>query len=149
MTARVNVTMPDELARIVREQLPGLNVSRVLQQALGELIECAHHELGCRVCGAVVERARIAEHVLAGFYRELVFQLHTPISRCATAEGAARVMRDVAAAHGVDVDRTPLPRATKAQRARVAAELRREAERDELALFEGGEKPRRRARGAA
>jgi len=148
--ARINVTLPDALATIVRERMPGLNVSGVLQHALQSLIECRHDALGCPTCGATVKRSALADVAVVGFYRELIFALHTPISRCETAEGAARVMRAVAQDHGVDVDRVaPLPRATKGQRARAAAELRKQSEREELALYESGETPRRRARGAA
>lgn len=148
--ARINVTLPDALATIVREQMPGLNVSGVLQEALQSLVECRHDALGCPTCGATVKRAAVADTAVSGFYRELIWALHPPIARCETAEGAARVMRAVARDHGVDVDHVaPLPRATKAQRARAAAELRKQSEREELALYESGAKPRRRARGAA
>jgi hypothetical protein len=147
--ARVNVTMPDELAVLVREQLPGLNVSGVLQGALRELVDCAHHELGCSVCGALVPRQRLIVTALQQFYADVIWQLHGPIARCETAEGAARVLRSLAEGWGVDVKRAPLPRATKSQRARHQAEVLAEAEREQRDTFAEGPKPRRRARGAA
>ena len=148
--ARINVTLPDAIIELVRREMPGLNVSGVLRDALVELVECPHRELVCSCCGAFAERRSLELTILGRFYQEAIWQLEGPIRRCATAEGAARVLRDTARSWEVPtVDRTPLPRPTRAQRARVHAELLREAEREEVALFESGTKPRRRAVGAA
>lgn len=148
--ARVNVTLPDELIGVVRREMPGLNVSGVLQDALSKLVDCDHAELGCTCCGAKVQRQALADVALSRFYQEIMWQLREPVSRCATAEGAARVVQTIARSWEVPaVDHTPVPRPTKSQRARAHMELMREAEREELALFETGEKPKRRSAGAA
>lgn len=148
--ARINVTLPDELAARVRAEMPGLNVSGVLQEALRDRIVCDHRELTCTCCGARVLRAELELTVLGAFYAEALWRLREPVARCATAEGAARVLADLARSWEVpEVDRTPLPRPTRSQRARAHAELVAEAELDELALFEPGIKPHRRAAGGA
>lgn len=149
MTARMNVTLPDELAELVRRELPGLNVSGVLQRALAELVDCAHADLVCACCGARVQHRELVDARVSAFYREVVWQLQTPIARCETAEGAARVLQSVARSWEVPAaDRTPLPRPTRSQRERVHRELVKEAEAATAALFESGAKPRRRARSA-
>ncbi len=146
MTARVNVTLPDELAELVRRELPGLNVSGVLQRALAELVECPHAQLTCACCGSRVERQALVDVHLAAFYREAMWQLQTPVSRCETAEGAARVLRELARSWQVpDVERTPVPRPTRSQRERRHRELVREAETEAAEQFSPGAKPRRRA----
>src|SRR5882724_9570216 len=144
MTARMNVTLPDELAALVRRDMPGLNVSGVLQRALSELVERAHAELVCSCCGARVQQRALVDVRLGAFYQEVIWQLQEPVSRCATAEGAARVVQSTARSWEVPtVDRTPLPRPTASQRARAHAELIKEAEREAAALFESGTKPKR------
>lgn len=141
--------MPDELAELVRREMPGLNVSAVLQRALAALVECPHAELVCACCGARVQQRALVDVRLGAFYQDVIWRLHEPIARCATAEGAARVVRETARSWEVPtVDRTPLPRPTRAQRARAHAELMKEAEASSAELFESGTKPRRRARGA-
>ena len=148
--ARINVTLPDAMIELVRREMPGLNVSGVLRGALAELVECPHVELACSCCGAVVERQELVDVALSRFFQEVMWQLREPVGRCATAEGAARVVAQVARSWEVPVvDRTPLPRPNKSQRARFHMELMREAEREELALFASGSKPKRRAAGAA
>jgi hypothetical protein len=149
MTARMNVTLPDELAELVRREMPGLNVSAVLQRALSDLIECRHDALVCACCGAKVQHRELVDVRLGAFYQEAMWQLHAPIARCETAEGAARVLQSLARSWEVPtVDATPLPRPTRSQRARVHADLVKEAEAATAELFESGAKPRRRARTA-
>jgi len=146
MTTRVNVTMPDELAVLVRETMPGLNLSGLLQETLQRLVECPHAVLTCACCGARTARAELVAIALGSFYREVIWQLQEPISRCATAEGAARVVQSIARSWEVpDVDRTPLPRSTRSQRARVHAELVAEAEAEIAEQFTSGVKPKRRS----
>ena len=149
MTTRVNVTMPDELAALVRESMPGLNLSGLLQETLRTLIECPHSTLTCACCGASTTRVALVGIALGSFYREVIWQLQTPVAACQTAEGAARVVQSIARSWEVpDVDRTPLPRSTRSQRARAHAQLVAEA-RDAMAeQFTSGIKPRRRARSA-
>jgi hypothetical protein len=149
MTARMNVTMPDELAELVRTELPGLNVSAVLQRELAKLVRCPHDALACSCCGATVQQRALVDAQLSAFYQDVIWQLQTPVGRCETAEGAARVVQSVARAWEVSaVDVTPLPRPTRSQRARVHADLVKEAEAATAAQFESGAKPRRRARTA-
>jgi len=146
MTTRINVTIPDALAVLVRERMPGLNVSGVLQAALAELVECSHHVLACTCCGARVEQRALADVVLSRFYAELVWRLQEPVSKCVTAEGAARVMQDVARSWEVSsVETSPLPRPTRSQRARAHAELLEDARATSAEQFVEGVKPRRRA----
>ena len=96
MTTRINVTLPDELARLVRETMPGLNVSGVLQAALAELTQCPHERLTCSCCGALTKRREVVAIALGSFYRDLIWSLQTPVSQCATAEGATRVVQNTA-----------------------------------------------------
>jgi hypothetical protein len=145
----MNVTLSDELATLVRENMPGLNVSGVLQRALAELVECPHAELVCSCCGARVQHRALVDARLGAFYSDVIWRLQEPVSRCATAEGAARVVQSTARSWEVPtVDHTPLPRPTASQRARAHADLVKEAEREAAALFESGRKPKRRARSA-
>lgn len=149
MTARMNVTLPDELAALVRREMPGLNVSAVLQRALSELVACPHDELVCACCGARVQQRALVDVRLGAFYQDVIWRLHEPIAQCATAEGAARVVQQTARSWEVPtVDRTPLPRPTRSQRERVHAEIVREAEAATAAQFASGTKPKRRARTA-
>lgn len=146
MTTRINVTIPDALAELVRERQPGLNVSGVLQAALAELLECPHIVMACTCCGARVEQRALVDVALSRFYAELIWRLQEPVSKCATAEGAARVMQDVARSWEVSsVERTPLPRPTRSQRARAHAELVTEARAATAEQFVEGVRPRRRA----
>lgn len=148
--ARISVSLPDEMVELVRREMPGLNVSGVLLEALAERVGCEHRDLECSCCGAAVVRRDVELVVLGRFYQEAIWQLETPIRRCATAEGAARVLRDVAGSWEVPtVESTPLPRPTRANREHAHRELMAEAEREEIALFESGTKPKRRAAGAA
>lgn len=148
--ARINVTLPDEMIAWVRAELPGLNVSGVLRDALVALAGCEHRELVCACCGSTSSRRSIELTVLGRFYQEAVWALETPIRRCSTAEGAARVLCETARSWEVPtVDHTPLPRPTRANRELVRQELVAEANAAEAALFESGAKPKRRSVGAA
>lgn len=151
MTQRINVTLPDELAALVRDRLPGLNVSGVLQAALRELVECPHDRLGCVTCGATITREQLVDAALSAFYREVMWQLAEPVGRCATAEGAARVVASVAESWAVSAtSSTPLPRPTRSQREFAHRALVNEAREAEARQYEAAEQPRRRrARKAA
>lgn len=139
----MNVTMPVELAEMVRERFPGLNVSGVLQRALGELVRCDHAPLACRTCGAHAQRDELVDAALSRFLEELMWDLREPVSRCATAEGAARVVLTLAKRWDVSAaKRVPLPRPTKAERARAGIER---ADVVVGAFSEPLERPRRRA----
>ena len=108
---RLNVYVPDELGERVREQLPDVNVSALLQQALRGLIECDHERLACADCGEVVDYSAAAGEALEMFWRELLYAWQPLVDRGGTAEGAARVGKEVAKALGVPgADRCPIPR---------------------------------------
>ena len=119
---RVNVFIPDELARTVRAELPGLNVSKLVQAAMAAAIGCTHDKLACELCGRLVDRSDVAHGVLDAFYRDALDHLEQLISRCGTAEGAARILKDLATSRGVGAFR-PLPRPTRAER-QLALEFR-------------------------
>ena len=111
---RVNVHVPDDLARRVKERLPDLNVSALVQQALRGMLECSHERVCCADCGDVVDPSGAA---LKAFWGELLWEWEALVDRQGTAEGAARVGKDVAVRMGVpDADRMPLPRPPRARR---------------------------------
>lgn len=113
---RLSVYVPDELAQEVRRALPGVNVSAALQGALRALLECNHNRLSCSSCAASIDRRRIASDALEAFYVDLLHELQRIIP-AGTAEGAARVAKQVAIEAGVTRAETlPLPRATRAER---------------------------------
>ena len=114
---RLNVTVPDRLIERVRDDLPGVNVSGVLQTALRTLLECDHERLACATCEASVSRVELATTALDRLYRDLLAAWEPLVDRQGTAEGAARVAKSVALQHGVERAETmPLPRPTRAMR---------------------------------
>lgn len=112
--ARLNVYVPDELAGLVRERLPGLNVSKVLRRALSGLLACDHVVLGCRACSAELSRGGLDTAAVAAFWLELAPELERLAWQDGTAVGAAAVVWRVAKAHGVPTG--PAPRPTRAER---------------------------------
>lgn len=122
--ARVNVTIPDDLAALVRDQLPGLNISGVLAQALSARLDCKHHELECSCCRLSIDRQDVMAASIAGFISDAMFELAPLVDRVGTAEGAARILRNVAIRWGVGDDGTPLPRpSTDSRRQALAAKV--------------------------
>ncbi len=114
---RVNVYVPDELVAAVRERLPGLNVSKALQTTLAGLLGCEHGDLACAVCGEAIDRSTVAGEALGAFYDDLLQRLEPLVWKVGTAEGAARIMRDVALRHGIGIAGfRPLPRPNRADR---------------------------------
>lgn len=108
---RLNVYVPDDLGEKVRRSLPDVNVSAVLQDALRSLLECDHEQLACVTCGQVVEHSADVGEALETFWRELLYAWGPLVDRGGTAEGAARVGKEVALALGVPgAERRPLPR---------------------------------------
>lgn len=125
--ARVNVHLPDDLAALIRTQTPGLNVSAVLQDALRDLVSCTHEHLTCSACGATVERAELTDLALSAFYTDIMWELQEPVSRCETAEGAARVLKALATGRRISAARTVgVPRPTRSQRERHAHDIEAE-----------------------
>lgn len=114
---RLNVYVPDDLGEQVREALPDLNVSALLQTALRDLLECEHERLACRDCGEAFEVAEVVGEALGRFWRELLWAWEPLVDRAGTAEGAARIGKAVAmqmGAHGAE--QVPLPRPARAMR---------------------------------
>lgn len=118
--ARVNVWVPDELHATLRDELPELNVSKLLQDAIRSTLGCRHEQLACRRCAAPVDRYALLDEALGEFYRDLLWSLEPLVSRVGTAEGAARIAKDVALRFRISgADHIPLPRPSKANRQRA------------------------------
>jgi hypothetical protein len=125
--ARLSVYVPDELAELVREQLPGVNVSRLLQEQLRGRLECAHERLTCGRCTAELERTELVRAPLAAFWWEIAAAVEPIVFLVGTAEGAAAAAWTVARAHGIAAG--PNPRPTRSERER-AAERRWQEDRE-------------------
>lgn len=110
----MTVTLPDALAAKVAD-LPGLNVSGVLQEALWAVVECRHSDLACRCCGRPVAVADLKAEALTAFYRDLMHRLGLLIQRGGTAEGAARIVGQLAETHHFPAP-IPVSRPTRAER---------------------------------
>ena len=97
--ARMNVSVPDELVALVREQLPGLNVSGVLQEGLRARLGCNHAVLACTRCGGRLDHWHLVDAALGRFYADVLWEIGELVRRmpAATAEGACRVVKRVAA----------------------------------------------------
>ena len=117
---RVTVYLPGELDAQVRENLPGVNISAVLQEALRQMLDCEHEHLRCADCGEAVDSSAAVGNALSKFWGELLWTWQPLVDRGGTAEGAARVGKEVAVRLGVPRAETqPLPRPTR--RAREAS----------------------------
>jgi hypothetical protein len=116
---RVNVWLPDELNATIKRELPDVNVSAVLQRSLAALLECRHDELACRECASPIDRRQLIDNALSAFYADLHWRLRDLVERGGTAEGAARIAKDVACRHRVScAPNMPLPRPSREQRHR-------------------------------
>lgn len=116
---RVSVTIPDELAREVRRQLPGVNVSGLLQDALRGALEgrCAHRRLECAVCAEPLDARRVAAVLLDAFYRDLLDALEALLFDGGSIEGAARIAKKIGLHHQIPLaSMRPLPRLTRGER---------------------------------
>jgi hypothetical protein len=98
---RVNVWIPEGLYEQVRERLPGVNVSRVVQEALAARLVCGHERLVCSDCGSAQHRVRLAEEALAGFYEEVWYELASLARRDGTAVGAVAVVKRLGERAGI------------------------------------------------
>jgi post-segregation antitoxin (ccd killing protein) len=113
---RLNVYLPDELAATVRATLPELNVSAVLQRGLQAALECRHHRMVCADCAAPVDHRELIDDALSSFFVDLYWKLHELVDKGGSAEGAARIAKEVGGRHRVAAAaRMPLPRASRAQ----------------------------------
>ena len=108
---RLNVYLPDELGEQVKEHLPNVNVSALLQDALRDLLECGHERLACAGCGEQVDPTVVAGAALDSFYAELLWRWQALVDNRGTAVGAAQVAKSVAVEMGVPgAERRSLPR---------------------------------------
>lgn len=122
--ARVTVYVPDDLWHNATGRHPDLNKSAVFQAGLRALERCDHDELTCRCCGDAVTRADVAGQALSVFYVSILNRFRERIDQPGYS-GAARLIRNLAADHGVPaVLANPLPRPSRAQlEARADAEV--------------------------
>jgi hypothetical protein len=115
---RINVWIPDALDASLRRRRPDLNRSAIVQGALAAQLECDHDALTCSSCATPVDHLELIDAAQSRLYLDQVWELHTLVSRGGTAEGACRLLKEVASRHQVTAAlRTPLPRATRAERA--------------------------------
>lgn len=127
---RKSVYVPEELWSRVEEELSGVNVSALLQEALRAALECSHDELTCLGCATSLTRADVAHERTEALYRDLMGKLEDLVRSGGTATGAAKVLRDVGRAHQVEAaDILPLPRPSRAE----AAAAREKADRTKRA----------------
>jgi hypothetical protein len=117
---RVNVWIPDELHRTVKRRLPRLNLSAVVQGALAAQLECAHEKLSCSSCSTAVDHRQLIDAALGRFYSDALWDIGNLGRIGGTAEGAARVLKEVAGRHRISLaSRLPLPRRTRAERSPI------------------------------
>jgi hypothetical protein len=118
--ARVNVSVPDQLWRQVRAQLPGVNFSAVLRAGLVAHLRCTHDELVCEVCTGQVERRRMLDDVLGKFYDDAQWKLREHVAGGGTLEGYGLVLKRLAQGYGVTKAATvPVVRSTRVERQRA------------------------------
>lgn len=117
MMARVTVYVPDQLRDRVRDELPGLVISQVLQAALVSKLDCRHDELSCARCAAQVDRLELVDAALGAFYGEAWYRLGELAGQAGTAEGAVAIFRRVGEDFGIScVAHYPLVRSTREAR---------------------------------
>ena len=136
--ARVTVYLPDAVAEQVREQLPGLNVSAVVRDALSRLLRCDHPVVVCPDCSATLKRSELNTAAVARFWLELAEAVEPLVWSGATAEGAAAALWRCGRGWGVTLAEGPLPRPTRAEReaARERRERRRTDDDNEMGVGE-------------
>jgi hypothetical protein len=127
--ARVSLTLPDELLELIRSQSPRVNLSGLLQDGIRSRLKCDHRLFACARCSAEFGRRELVDEELGRFYGDVLWELGELARRAGTAEGAARLVRDIAERHDVtQADFTALPRPSRAARdAARRARLRSEA----------------------
>lgn len=114
---RVNVWLPDELNDAVRAELPELNISNVLQEALRDRLGCRHDRAVCARCSAPLDPWSMANERLDRFYLDLIDALAELMLRPGTVEGACRVAKEIGERAQIPAaSRRPLPRPSKAMR---------------------------------
>lgn len=113
---RINVWIPEQLDLELRRRIPGLNRSAIVQGALAAQLDCTHLALACSSCSTPVDHRRLIDEAQSALYLDQIWELHPLVTRGGTAEGAARVLKAVAERHRVSAAKSPLPRATRAER---------------------------------
>lgn len=114
---RLNVSVPDELHRLVLDELPGVSPSQLLQEAMRALLDCRHETVRCSRCTSTVDVHERIDAALDRYYLDVLWELHPLVQRGGTAEGAARVAKSVAARHRIPAARrAPLPGRSRAER---------------------------------
>ena len=114
---RLNVYLPDDLGEKVRSEMPDLNLSGLLQQALRQALDCEHERWVCADCGEDVDTDEVCRGAMKEFLDAAWWQLEGLVDRRGTAEGAAKVLRDVAVGMGVPgAGMRPLLRPTRSMR---------------------------------
>jgi hypothetical protein len=112
--ARISVYLPDELVELVREQLPGVNVSRLVQETLAGRLACGHERVTCVRCTAAFDRSELDAVAVRAFWLEVSAAVEPIVWAVGTAEGAAAAAWGVARAQGLPVGTNPRP--TRAER---------------------------------
>lgn len=114
---RVNLSIPDELHERVNAELPGVNYSQVLRDALTPLLACTHDELACTRCTHVLERIAIVDGALERFYADAMWRLREQLAVGGTLEGFGAVLKHLAEGYGISgVAGVPLPRLSRSER---------------------------------
>lgn len=115
--ARITLSLPDELLVLVRKEMPRVNISALLRERLVVLLQCEHQELACVRCAAPLPRRDLEDDAMGRLYKDVMWELRVLVDRVGTAEGAARVFKDIAEGHGVTAAAAyPLPRPSRAAR---------------------------------
>lgn len=114
--SRVNVWVPNELLKALRDQCPEAVMSRIVQDAIRSALGCAHqHGLACVECGAEIDRGAVELAAMERLWRAASDRIER-IPAPGTAVGAHKMLRDTAALLGVSA----AARATEWRRPRAS-----------------------------
>ena len=120
---RVNVWLNKDVYDTLRRELPDVNVSGLLRQAIESTLNCWHDQLECTRCGSQVDHQYLLSKEVTRFYRDARNAIGDLVDKGrGTAEGAQRVLHDVAQLwHGKglvhwDAAREPLNRPARSVR---------------------------------
>jgi cysteine synthase len=114
--SRVNVWVPDVLLARLRETLPGVSMSELVQAAVTGVLSCAHTSaVACAQCGAHVEIEAIRAEARAEMWRTIESRVRLLVGTHGTIVGAHKVIRDEGVRAGVvAAARTPEARRSRA-----------------------------------
>lgn len=108
---RINIWIPDELHATAKRELPGLNLSALVQRALVAKLDCTHQAMVCRDCSSTIDRHELRDEWLGVLFVDIMRELNRLAVNIGTAEGAARVVlelgrqRQITAAKGYPLER--------------------------------------------